>query len=137
MKTRNRELWVKRVERWCDSGLSAKEFAAEIGVKAGTLAHWKWRFGAERRGKRGLCRKKALHPTVPAFIEVTPVAMAHALAKSPSAQAETELPPTKQREVPLVHEPFEVMLRNGLRIRVPIYFEAVSLERLVAVLQER
>jgi hypothetical protein len=137
MKTRNRELWVKRVERWRDSGLSAKEFAAEIGVKAGTLAHWKWRLGAECRGKRGPGRKKALHPTVPAFIEVAPVTMAHVLAKSPPAQAETALPPTKQREVGFVHEPFDVMLRNGLRIRVPVNFEAVSLARLVAVLQER
>jgi hypothetical protein len=137
MKTNNRELWVRRVECWRYSGLTAKEFAAEIGVRAGTLAHWKWRLGAERRGKRGLRRKKALHPTVPAFIEVAPVAMAHVLAKSPSVQAETALQPTKQREVPLVNEPFEVMLRNGLCIRVPVHFEAVSLGRLVAVLQER
>ncbi|MGC3996927.1 MAG: hypothetical protein QM767_05115 [Anaeromyxobacter sp.] len=32
-----------------DSGLSAKEFAAETGVNANTLAHWRWRLGAEAR----------------------------------------------------------------------------------------
>jgi orotate phosphoribosyltransferase-like protein len=29
--------WAKRVERWRDSGLAAKEFASEINVSAGTL----------------------------------------------------------------------------------------------------
>jgi len=37
-----RETWARRVERWQSSELTAKEFAAEIGVNAHTLAHWKW-----------------------------------------------------------------------------------------------
>ncbi len=39
----NRDEWQKRVERWSDSGLSAKQFAAETGINAGTLQYWKCR----------------------------------------------------------------------------------------------
>jgi hypothetical protein len=42
-----REVWAKRVERWKSSELTAKEFAAEIGVNDRTLAHWKWILGRE------------------------------------------------------------------------------------------
>jgi len=34
---RTTERMAKRIARWQDSGLSADEFAAEIGVNAGTL----------------------------------------------------------------------------------------------------
>jgi hypothetical protein len=37
------------VERWRDSGLTAKEFAAETGVKASTLSYWSWRLRSSRR----------------------------------------------------------------------------------------
>jgi hypothetical protein len=40
-----RATWAKRVERWRASGLSAGEFAAEIGVNARTLTYWKWKLG--------------------------------------------------------------------------------------------
>jgi hypothetical protein len=40
-----RATWAKRVERWRTSGLSAGEFAAEIGVNARTLTYWKWKLG--------------------------------------------------------------------------------------------
>jgi hypothetical protein len=39
----SREVWAKRVERWKDSGLSAKEFAAELDVSPNTLTFWKWK----------------------------------------------------------------------------------------------
>jgi len=32
MATETQELWAKRVERWQDSGLTAKGFAAEMGI---------------------------------------------------------------------------------------------------------
>jgi hypothetical protein len=40
-----RATWAKRVERWGASGLSAAEFALEIGVNARTLTYWKWKLG--------------------------------------------------------------------------------------------
>jgi hypothetical protein len=35
--------WAKRVERWHDSGLSAKELASENNVNAGTLTAWNYK----------------------------------------------------------------------------------------------
>jgi len=133
MRTDNRELWVKRVERWRDSGLSAKDFAAEIGVNAWTLAHWKWRLGAERRGKLPPSSKRAS----PAFVEVAPVAVAQALTAPRARKRAAAAPSLKEKTAPAAHEPLEVLLLNGLRIRVPVHFEAASLGRVVAVLQGR
>jgi DNA-binding transcriptional regulator YiaG len=39
----SREEWRKRVERWRDSGLTAEQFAAEMGLNAGTLQFWKYK----------------------------------------------------------------------------------------------
>jgi hypothetical protein len=36
MERVSREAWAKRVERWRGSGLTAAEYAAEIGVKPQT-----------------------------------------------------------------------------------------------------
>jgi len=49
MSRSNRAEWAKRVERWQDSGLTAKEYAAETGLNASTLSYWKWRLGAEAK----------------------------------------------------------------------------------------
>jgi transposase len=43
MERANREVWAKRVERWQDSGLTAKEFAAELDVSANSLTFWRWK----------------------------------------------------------------------------------------------
>jgi transposase-like protein len=47
MARQTRQVWAKQVERWIDSGLTAKEFAAEIGVNPNTLAGWRWRLGQD------------------------------------------------------------------------------------------
>ena len=41
--TQQRAKWV---ERWKDSGLTAKEFAAEAGLKASALYHWRSQLSA-------------------------------------------------------------------------------------------
>jgi transposase-like protein len=56
-----RELWLKRVERWKDSGLSAREFAAEVGINAQTLSYWRWKLKKVAKAPR----KKQV-----AFVEV-------------------------------------------------------------------
>lgn len=55
-----REDWVKRVERWKDSGLTAREYAMEIGVNVNTLQHWGWKLKAEAAGEkpRGAKRRR-------------------------------------------------------------------------------
>jgi hypothetical protein len=57
MERVSREAWAKRVERWRDSGLSAAEYAAEIGVKAHTLSWWKWRLGSGGEERTVLTRR--------------------------------------------------------------------------------
>lgn len=61
MARTRREAWVKHVAAWRDSGLSARQFAARVGVNAKTLSFWKWKLEAEA----GAATKR------PAFVEVT------------------------------------------------------------------
>src|SRR5216684_1290309 len=49
MRQERREVWVKRIEQWKESGLTAKEFAAQAGVNLNTLQSWKWRLTADAR----------------------------------------------------------------------------------------
>ena len=57
-----REVWEKRVARWRESGLTAKEFAAEVGVNAQTLGYWGWRLKQGKAAARGR-RPKVTAPT--------------------------------------------------------------------------
>ena len=52
MERANATEWAKRVERWKDSGLTAKEFAAQCGLKASMLSYWQWKLRAGY-GSRG------------------------------------------------------------------------------------
>jgi hypothetical protein len=51
MRTNAHEIWSKRVSRWKESGLTAKEFAVELGISANSLKHWKWRLASQARPK--------------------------------------------------------------------------------------
>jgi hypothetical protein len=105
MAREGREVWAKRVERWVDSGLSAKEFAAETGINANTLAHWRWRLGMEASG-------------APAKAASSPVRFVE-LAATPDAAAPA----------------FELLLAGGRTVRVPPRFDGAELARLVQVLE--
>jgi len=65
-----REEWSKRVERWRESGLTAQEFAAELGVNARTLTYWKWML------TKGRATRSKAPPTALSFVEMAPVARA-------------------------------------------------------------
>jgi hypothetical protein len=112
MGRENREVWAKRVERWRESGLTAKEFAAEVGVKASTLHDWSWRLSAgERTGEPEKVEREQ-------FIEVaTP-------AKEPERASSTRRQPM---------EKIELVLASGVTVRLPARFEAEALRRLLAV----
>jgi len=114
MGRESREVWAKRVERWRDSGLTAKEFAAETGLNPGTLTYWKWRL----RGAGGVKPEQSAVGGA-CFVEIAP----SAVAAAPSESAEPE--------------PIEVVLHDNLRIRVPARFDAAALGRLLAVLERR
>ena len=124
----NRALWAKRVERWKDSGLTAKEFAAEVGINASTLTYWKWRLGKEEReGQGAKSNRRPKHRSrKTASVDAT-----RGLEAARSAPPLVEVQLAAPAEVP-----FEVELPDGRRVRVPVTFEEDALRRLLAVLQE-
>lgn len=112
MARETREIWKKRVERWVDSGLTAKEFAAEIGVNVNTLAHWKWRLSKEAAPRLAAVG-------APSFVEVVAPLVGKEVAAAPAPQ------------------PLELVLPDGLVVRVPPRFDADSLRRVVDALGGR
>jgi transposase len=105
--------WQKRIERWNDSGLSAEQFAAELGINAGTLRHWKYFLG--KQGRRA-ASVRAPMVNASALVEVQPSSVA-ASAVAPS--------------------PFELELGADRKLRIPSQFDVAALERLLAVLAHR
>lgn len=108
MRSRRAE-WVERVERWRRSGLTAKRFAASIGVNAGTLTHWAWQLGDAKR-TRGAMAPMSAAATVP-LVEI--------VGNMPD------------------DDRFELILGDGRRLRIAPRFDAAALQRLLAVLEGR
>src|SRR5262245_41685919 len=111
----SREVWEKRVERWRDSGLTAKEFASEVGVNAKRLQNWSWRLAAERRRA---AREVASAPASVQSLQFVEVATTATSAASEQPQS----------------SPFEIVLVSGATVRIPARFEADGLRRLLAVI---
>jgi transposase-like protein len=107
----SRAEWAKRVERWRDSGLSAAEFATEIGVNPRTLTYWKWLLRQEARPKRP--SREAATASRPA----------------PAASAFVEVRSTPGNAA------FELALGDGRRLQIPTSFDSDALARLLAVLE--
>jgi hypothetical protein len=105
----NRDEWQKRVERWTDSGLTAKQFAAETGINAGTLQCWKYKLTRESAAVRSTGRRVPA-PVAASLVEVRPVSVA-----------------TDDR--------IEIELNNGRRLRVPPRFDAEALKALLVALE--
>jgi transposase-like protein len=102
--------WQKRIERWKDSGLSAEQFAAELGINAGTLRYWKYSFDKEAR-PAVVAKSTAAAAKAADLVEVRPVLV-------PGAT-------------------FELELGLERKLRIPAQFDAAALERLLAVLERR
>jgi transposase len=123
MSRASRAEWAKRVERWKDSGLSAKEFASETGLKATSLTFWSWKLRKDeatndarakpvRTAGRGR-RREANTTSVPAprFVEV-------------SAEMSTQ-----------AASMIELVLNHGIHVRVPSGFDEATLTRLVRAVE--
>src|SRR5579862_6947684 len=98
MERADRETWAKRVERWKDSGLSAKDFATEIGVSPKALSWWKWQLG-----------RKAAEPKTPTRRPGRP------------RKAKTEISPLTFVEMAprMRSEALEIVWPSGVCVRVP------------------
>jgi hypothetical protein len=113
MARESREVWRKRVERWRASGLTAREFAAEIGVNGNTLQHWGWLLQQEEPRSRPAARRAAEDGS--GFVEVV--------------AAEAPRPPT------VAQDAIEVVIRDRIRVRISGGFDADVLRRVVAALE--
>jgi hypothetical protein len=112
MKRESREVWTQRVSALEASGLPIEKFAADVGVSPHTLRGWKYRLAAEKRSEEGI-RATAGGMS---FIEIGSPPLGNAAGHEQSS------------------EPFEVCLRSGLSVRVPLRFDENTLKRLVQTL---
>lgn len=121
MPRASRTEWEKRVQRWKDSGLSAKEYAAETGLNATTLANWHW---------------KLSQPAAAATVDVVEpaskgrMAQVPAQALSPARFVELRAPASDVEAAPL-----EIVMNGGVRVRVPAGFDEATLIRLVRAVE--
>jgi transposase-like protein len=121
MTREGREVWAKRVERWRDSGLTLREFAAEIGVNANTLAGWRWRLSSRAAAAPAASERRG-----PAFLEFV----------APVEDREGDDGSATRATVPR---------RGAARDRAPerpprtraVRFDEAALQRVVAVLEAR
>jgi transposase len=129
-----REVWAKRVERWRESGLTAKEYAAEVGLNPNTLTHWGWRLrGDVDRPDRRSQRRRAAGPALAQWVEVS-------VPASGVLAAETEQATTGTVAIavgPQSASWFEVIVGQGRVIRVPSDFDPAALGRLLALVEAR
>ena len=121
MARESREVWSKRIERWKDSGLTAAEFAAELGISAGSLKWWKWRLDAA--------------PTAMTTSRPVPKKLrSSAITKTSTVRPLTFVEMTAPG---VADAPLEVVLPSSVLIRVRAGFDDVALGRLLDVLERR
>ena len=111
MARAQKNVWAERVRQWDASGLSASEFASQLGVNANTLSGWRWKLRTEQRQ----------------CTESPPCAVAKARST----------PWVEVTGIPLVDTRYEVELAGGRTLLVPTSFNAASLRRLLDVLEGR
>ena len=108
----SREEWRKRVDRWKESGLSAQQFAAELGINAGTLQFWKYKLKRQDGNVSGRRVRRPAARMVSSLVEIRPAAV---------------VPESR----------FEVDFGNGRVVRVPATFDPAALKALLMVLDAR
>ena len=117
---------AKWVERWKDSGLTAKEFAAEVGLKSTELYYW--------RAQLSAADPKAADDPVEAGEQCRPSQPARsAKRRKRSATALprfVELPMAAVASTPAMLE----LLLGDVRVRVPSGFDEETLTRVVRAL---
>jgi hypothetical protein len=113
MERADRETWAKRVERWKESGLTAAEFAAEIGVTPSALSWWKWQLGRKVETEKSPLRRRRAKE-----VGISPVTFV-------------------EMSNPKAVDPIEVVFPSGVRVRVPVGVDSDSLARVLGVLEKQ
>ena len=116
-----REKWAKRVERWKDSGLSAKEFATETGINARSLSWWRWHLSKGEAAPKPRRRRRSREA---AAVEMT---------KPPTLSTMKFV----EMAAPFARDGLEVVLPSTIRICVRPGFDVGTLGRLLDVLEQR
>lgn len=122
MERATRAVWAKRVERWKDSGLTAKEFAAETNVSPQSLSFWRWKLKREGSGSASTSVSRRRRTPAPA---------------EPSASSFVRLVPSTSIKPAKPAEMLELVLASGVIVRVPPRFDEATLARLMTVLGGR
>ncbi len=115
----NQDVWSKEIARevvakWRESGLSMSDYARNNGFKVHRLSYWNQRFPLPT-----VRAEKAVVENQPTLLEVR-------LKPEPSV-------PIKSND----YAPMELLLVNGMRLKIPSRFDSVSLEQLLWVLERR
>ena len=118
MRHETRELWARRLDEWEKSGLTAVEFSKRMGLNVRTLRFWRWQLLRPNRGTSHRPSKKGKESSRPRFVEI-PREEIETVSRGPG-------------ELDLI----ELIVRGGVRIRVPLNFDADCLRRVVAALEE-
>jgi hypothetical protein len=109
MKRQTIHEWAKRIDEWKASGVSAEEFARKLGVAKKTLEWWHWKLGGKRRSKNDLATVQ------PSTIDATPLTFIE-MSSAPA---------------------IEVVLTNGIVVRIASHFDGELLARTLDVLERR
>jgi transposase len=120
--------WAKRVERWKDSGLTAKEFAAQTGLKASMLSYWQWKLraldGAGRDPSKQTAKPSSGRRSVGGGTTRVPdVAEPMQFVELPAAVVPSSTPW------------LELVLGGSTRVRVPVGFDEVTLTRVLRAVE--
>jgi hypothetical protein len=128
MQRESQETWAKRVERWKEGGLTAEQYASELGINPRSLRWWRWRLtsGAQDGGR--VRREKQASTTATGKATTTP-------KRGPTLA----VPPMTFVEMSAGFgtDALEVVLGTNVRIRVRPDFDAATLTRLLDVLEPR
>lgn len=122
----NAQQRAKWVERWKDSGLTAKEFATEAGLKASALYYWSAQLSAAARSDSA-CQDESSEQNVQ-FLRPRSVKPGKQTA-TPSPHL-VELPVATMASVPAMLE----LWIGDVRVRVPSGFDEATLTRVVRAL---
>jgi transposase len=115
MDRSTREEWAARIARWNDSGLTAAEFASEIGVRARTLSWWKWRLSSKKKESPKGARVRRAAESLTKATRISPLTFVEMTAMDTDR--------------------LEVVLASSVRILVRPGFDSTTLGRLLDVLE--